>query len=126
MINKPSLGLAWSGRRGVIPLEFADYCHLIHVVGITPCNHCAAFQSGRRPLSKSGQQADQAILRRMHRAHCKIVDEYVAAAIRTIDDESWRAHCAEIVHDADLDSPSSAAIRGFLRGYREFDLAVRH
>jgi hypothetical protein len=30
------------------------------------------------------------------------VDEYVAAAIRLIDDGSWRSHCTQIVRNADL------------------------
>jgi hypothetical protein len=30
------------------------------------------------------------------------VDEYVAAAIRLIDDRNWRIHCTEIVRNADL------------------------
>jgi predicted O-linked N-acetylglucosamine transferase (SPINDLY family) len=34
----------------------------------------------------------------------KSVDEYVAAAVKLIDDEAWRAHCAEIVRNADLDA----------------------
>jgi predicted O-linked N-acetylglucosamine transferase (SPINDLY family) len=33
----------------------------------------------------------------------KSVDEYVAAAIRMIDDTVWRHQCAEIVRNADLD-----------------------
>jgi hypothetical protein len=33
----------------------------------------------------------------------KSVDEYVAAAVRLIDDENWRHHCTEIVRNADLD-----------------------
>jgi predicted O-linked N-acetylglucosamine transferase (SPINDLY family) len=34
----------------------------------------------------------------------KSVDEYVAAAIRLIDDAPWRRHCADIVRKADLDA----------------------
>jgi HMW1 domain 2/HMW1C N-terminal len=34
----------------------------------------------------------------------KSVDEYVAAAVKLIDDEAWRAHCAEIVRKADLEA----------------------
>ena len=32
------------------------------------------------------------------------VDDYVAAAIKMIDDEAWRVHCTEIVRKADLDA----------------------
>jgi HMW1-like protein len=32
------------------------------------------------------------------------VDDYVAAAIKMIDDEAWRVHCSAIVRNADLDS----------------------
>jgi hypothetical protein len=39
----------------------------------------------------------------------KSVDEYVAAAIRLIDDHAWRFHCTEIVRHADLD-------KAFFRG----------
>lgn len=31
------------------------------------------------------------------------VDDYVAAAVRLIDDEPWRRHCEEIVRNANLD-----------------------
>ncbi len=34
----------------------------------------------------------------------KSVDEYVAAAVKLIDDEAWRAHCAEIARKADLEA----------------------
>jgi HMW1 domain 2/HMW1C N-terminal len=34
----------------------------------------------------------------------KSVDEYVAAAGKLIDDEAWRAHCAQIVRGADLET----------------------
>jgi predicted O-linked N-acetylglucosamine transferase (SPINDLY family) len=37
------------------------------------------------------------------------VDEYVAAAIRLIDDQTWRVYCTEIVRNADLD-------KAFFRG----------
>jgi hypothetical protein len=32
------------------------------------------------------------------------VDDYVAAALRLIDDEPWRRHCADIVRNANLDA----------------------
>ena len=32
------------------------------------------------------------------------VDDYVAAAIKMIDDEAWRAHCTDIVRNANLDA----------------------
>jgi hypothetical protein len=32
------------------------------------------------------------------------VDDYVAAAVKLIDDEAWRAHCTDIVCRADLDA----------------------
>jgi HMW1 domain 2/HMW1C N-terminal len=32
------------------------------------------------------------------------VDDYVAAAVKLIDDEGWRLHCAEIVSKADLEA----------------------
>ena len=32
------------------------------------------------------------------------VDDYVAAAIKLIDDEPWRAHCTDIVGNADLEA----------------------
>ena len=32
------------------------------------------------------------------------VDDYVAAAVKLIDDEAWRAHCTDIVRRADLDA----------------------
>jgi hypothetical protein len=46
------------------------------------------------------------------------VDDYVAAAVKLIDDDAWRAHCAEIIRTADLEaaffrgdaSPFAAAI----------------
>ena len=34
----------------------------------------------------------------------KSVDEYVAAAVKLIDDEAWRTHCAEIVRKSDLEA----------------------
>jgi hypothetical protein len=34
----------------------------------------------------------------------KSVDEYVVAAVKLIDDETWRAHCAQIVRAADLEA----------------------
>ena len=32
------------------------------------------------------------------------LDDYVAAAVRLIDDQAWRAYCGEIVRRADLDA----------------------
>jgi predicted O-linked N-acetylglucosamine transferase (SPINDLY family) len=33
----------------------------------------------------------------------KSTDDYVAAAVKLIDDEAWRARCTEIVSKADLE-----------------------
>ena len=51
--------------------------------------------------------ADAAIFARINLSRdliTKSVDEYVAAAIRLIDDSAWRLHCTETVRNADLDA----------------------
>jgi hypothetical protein len=68
------------------------------------------FQLGLPGVCLDGAEphahADAAIFARINlpaELTTKSVDEYVAAAIRLIDDKEWRHHCAEIVRSADLD-----------------------
>ena len=67
------------------------------------------FQMGLPGVCLDGEEAhahtDTALFARMGlpRELCaQSVDDYVAAAIKMIDDPEWRAHCTEIVQKADL------------------------
>jgi len=69
------------------------------------------FQLGMPGVCLDGAEphahADAAIFARINlpaELIAKSVDEYVAAAIRLIDDTAWRLHCTEIVRKADLDA----------------------
>jgi hypothetical protein len=70
-----------------------------------------AFLAGLPGVCLDGEQthahADTAFSARigLPQALCrKTVDEYVAAAVRLIDDVAWRSECGDIVARADLDS----------------------
>ncbi len=67
------------------------------------------FQLGMPGVCLDGPEphahADAAIFARIDlptELTAKSVDQYVAAAIRLIDDEAWRQYCAELVHQANL------------------------
>jgi hypothetical protein len=69
-----------------------------------------AFQLGIPGICLDGLEphahADAAMFARISLPQelvAKSLDEYVAAAVRLIDDENWRHQCAEIVRNADLD-----------------------
>lgn len=69
-----------------------------------------SFQLGLPGICLDGAEAhahaDSAMLARIglpDELTAKSVDDYVAAAIRLIDDTGWRAQCSEIVARADLD-----------------------
>jgi hypothetical protein len=70
-----------------------------------------AFQLGMPGVCLDGREAhahaDAAIFARVGlpaELTAKSVDEYVAAAVRLADDETWRLRCAENVRRADLDA----------------------
>jgi hypothetical protein len=70
-----------------------------------------SFQLGLPGVCLDGEEAhahtDTALFARIGlpgELAAKSVDEYVAAAIRLIDDEPWRRHCTEIVRTADLNA----------------------
>lgn len=69
-----------------------------------------AFQLGLPGICLDGEEAhahtDAALFARIGQPEELVtgsVDEYVAAAIKMIDDAAWREHCSAIVRNADLD-----------------------
>ena len=70
-----------------------------------------SFQVGLPGICLDGDEAhahtDSALFARIGlppELSAKSVDDYVAAAIKMIDDHEWRTHCTEIVRKADLDA----------------------
>jgi HMW1C N-terminal/HMW1 domain 2 len=70
-----------------------------------------SFQVGLPGVCLDGEEAhahtDTALFARMglpSELCAQSVDDYVAAAIKMIDDREWRDHCTEIVQKADLDA----------------------
>ena len=70
-----------------------------------------AFQAGLPGICLDGEEAhahtDSALFARIGlpaELSAQSIDEYVAAAIKMIDDEAWRSHCTQIVENADLNS----------------------
>jgi hypothetical protein len=94
-------------------MEFLAQCDLF----LSPFPHGGmtsimdTFQLGMPGVCLDGTEphahADAALFARIglpNELVTRSVDEYVAAAIRLIDDGAWRRHCTEIVRDADLDA----------------------
>ena len=85
------------------------YGSMTSIMDALPARYCPGYASmgWSRTRTRMRRSSPESICRL--ELTTQSIDEYVAAAIRLIDDQAWRVHCTEIVRNADLD-------KAFFRG----------